>query len=437
MIFTTAKASSSVEDRYLRAGGVLSAARAARNRRDPPMPQPRPVIWRAATPSSSAARSQRLGCSSAAGAGAVSAMNCSSAATIAAVSESDAPAVSISICGRGGFRSPFRPLIAAKRTPPNLPIVSEIPVFDADAVFAAVSPAEAVDRTLEAFERHAAGEWVMPAKVYVDAPPEGDFRAMPARGAGLAILKWVTSFPHNPARGLPVVAGVLVVSSAESGELVALLECGSVTSLRTGAAAAVSARTLARDDARSVGIIGCGVNGAWAARCLVAAGYGPGVCADARPEAAATLAAELGWRAGDRAEAAAQDVVVTVTPGETPVIAADDLRPGQHFAVLGADAHGKAEVAIDALARCRLFCDEWEQASKGGELSSAVDSGVVTREEVIEIGSVLRGAAPGRRSADEVTLFDSTGLAIQDLGIALAVLDAWRAGQVEAPTVSV
>jgi ornithine cyclodeaminase/alanine dehydrogenase-like protein (mu-crystallin family) len=318
--------------------------------------------------------------------------------------------------------------------------VSEIPVFDADTVFAAVDPAAAIERTREAFERHAAGEWAMPAKVYIDAPPAGDFRAMPARGSNLAILKWVTSFPRNPARGLPVVAGVLVVSSAETGELLALLECASVTSLRTGAAAAVSARALAADEARSVGILGCGVNGAWAARCLVAAGYGAGgagVCADARPEAATELAGELGWRAGRRAEAASQDVVVTVTPGEAPVITADDLRPGQHLAVLGADAHGKAEVAIDAVARCRLFCDEWEQASKGGELSGAVDSGMITRDEVTEIGPVLRGDADGRRSADEVTLFDSTGLAIQDLGIALAVLDAWRAGRVEAPTVKI
>jgi alanine dehydrogenase len=315
--------------------------------------------------------------------------------------------------------------------------MTEVAVFDAGAVLRCVSAAEAVERTRMAFERHARGEWSMPAKVYLEAGPAGDFRAMPARGDGLATLEWVTSFPHNPARGLPVVAGVLVVSSAETGELVALLECGSVTSLRTGAAAAVSASALAGDDARSVGVLGCGVNGAWAAHCLVAAGYGPGVCADARPEAAARLAAELGWRAGRRDEAAAQDVVVTVTPGEVPVITADDLRPGQHLAVLGADAHGKAEVALDALARCGLFCDEWEQASKGGELSGAVEAGMITREEVTEIGAVLGGNADGRRSADEVTLFDSTGLAIQDLGIAHAVLDAWRGGRVEAPTISV
>jgi len=299
-----------------------------------------------------------------------------------------------------------------------------IPIFDAAAVFAAVPPAEAIERTHLAFLRHHAGEWVMPAKTYVDAPPHGDFRAMPARGEGLAILKWVTSFPDNPARGLPVVMGALLVSSAETGELLAILDCASVTSLRTGAAAAVSAQALARDDAETVGVIGCGVNGAWAARCLAAAGFGPGVCADRRAGVADALAAELGWRSGPREDAVAQDVVVTVTPGDGPVVLEGDLRPGQHLAVLGADAQGKAEVAPGALARCRLFCDEWEQASRGGELSGAASSGAIVRSDVTELGAVLAGEAAGRVEADDVTLFDSTGLAIQDLGVALAVLDA-------------
>jgi alanine dehydrogenase len=314
--------------------------------------------------------------------------------------------------------------------------VTEIAVFDSEAVLAAVPPAAAIERTRLAFERHAAGEWAMPAKVYLDAPPDGDFRAMPARGEGLATLKWVTSFPRNPERGLPVVTGALLVSSAETGELRAIVDCAAVTSLRTGAAAAVSARTLARPDASSVGVIGSGTNGAWAARCLAAAGYGPGVCADARPHAAEALAAELGWRAGSRPEAAAQDVVVTVTPAEAPVISTTDLRPGQHLAALGADAHGKAEIERDALARCRLFCDEWEQASKGGELSGGVAAGIVGREDVTEIGEVLLGRAPGRVAGDEITLFDSTGLAIQDLAIALAVLEAGDRGEVAAQTVT-
>jgi ornithine cyclodeaminase/alanine dehydrogenase-like protein (mu-crystallin family) len=314
--------------------------------------------------------------------------------------------------------------------------VAEIPVFDSEAVLASVPAAAAIERTRVAFERHAAGDWAMPAKVYLDAPPNGDFRAMPARGGGLATLKWVTSFPRNRERGLPVVTGALLVSSAETGELLALLDCAAVTSLRTGAAAALSAQVLARADARSVGVIGCGVNGAWAARCMAAAGYGPGICADARPQAAEALAAELGWESGPRDRAAAQDVVVTVTPADQPVIGLEDLRAGQHFAVLGADVHGKAEVALDALSRCRLFCDEWEQASKGGELAGAVSSGLVAHGDVTEIGEVLLGHSPGRTADEEITLFDSTGLAIQDLAIAAGVLESWRAGRLPAPMAS-
>jgi alanine dehydrogenase len=314
--------------------------------------------------------------------------------------------------------------------------VSEIPVIDAEGVLSAVGPETAIERTRAAFERHAAGEWEMPAKVYLDSSPHGDFRAMPARGDGLALLKWVTSFPHNPERGLPVVTGALLLSSAETGELLAIVDCASVTSLRTGAGAAVSAQALAPEGARTVGVIGSGVNGAWAARCLAAAGYGPGVCADARPEAALELAGELGWSAGAREDAAAQDVVVTVTPGEQPVIGPSDVRPGQHLAALGADAHGKAELELEALQSCRLFCDDWAQASTGGELSGAVSAGLVSAAAVTPIGEVLLGRAPGRRSAHDITLFDSTGLAIQDLGIAAAVFEAWREGSLTAPTVS-
>jgi alanine dehydrogenase len=184
-----------------------------------------------------------------------------------------------------------------------------------------------------------------------------------------------------------------------------------------------------------VGLIGCGVNGAWAARCLAAVGYGPGVCADPRTEAAEALASELGWSVGSRKQAASQDIVVTVTPGDSPVIATDDLRPGQHVAALGADAHGKAEVELAALASCHLFCDEWAQASAGGELAHAVSAGAVGSDDVTQIGEVILGAADGRESSEEVTLFDSTGLAIQDLAIAQAVYEAWKAGELEAPAV--
>jgi ornithine cyclodeaminase/alanine dehydrogenase-like protein (mu-crystallin family) len=277
----------------------------------------------------------------------------------------------------------------------------------------------------------------MPSKVYLDAPPHGDFRAMPALGGGFAMLKWISSFPGNPAaHGLPTVMGVVCLSDATTSAPLMLLDARAVTALRTGAVAAVAADALARDGAATVGVIGCGLHGAWAARCLAAAGYGPGVCADPRPEAATALAEELGWRAGERVEALACDVVCCVTPGHEPVVEVGDLRPGLHLNMLGADGPGKAEADIEAVRRCSLFCDEWAQASHGGELTGAVEAGLVTREAVTDLGAVLAGAAPGRPDPDAVTLFDSTGLAIQDLAIAVAAHAAWRDGRVEAQEIA-
>ena len=310
-----------------------------------------------------------------------------------------------------------------------------LPVLSYEAVLATVSPKEAIARVREALLRHHAGEWVMPSKVYLPSPPYGDFRAMPARGDGLALVKWITSFPGNPARGLPTVSGVICLSDATTGQPQMLLDARSVTALRTGAVAAVAARALGPQSARSVGILGCGLHGAWVARCMVAGGYGPGVCHDPRAEVAQALAGELGWTAGSRVQALACDVVCCVTPGAAIVVDTADLHPGTHLNMLGADGPGKSEASIEAVASCALFCDEWDQASHGGELTAAVDAGVVGRERVTELGAVLTGDAPGRPDADAVTLFDSTGLAIQDLAVATAALQAWRDGRAEAQTV--
>src|SRR3954468_18841113 len=206
----------------------------------------------------------------------------------------------------------------------------EVAVLDKEAILDAVSAREAIDRVRDAFLRHHAGEWRMPPKVYLESPPHGDFRAMPALGGGVAMLKWISSFPSNPREpGLPAGSGVVVPPDARTSEPLALLDAGAVTALRTGAVAAVAADALAAG--RSVGLVGCGLHGAWAARCLAAAGYGPGVCFDARPDPAAALADELGWRAGTRSEALAADVVCCVTPGFEPVVDVADLHPGLHL----------------------------------------------------------------------------------------------------------
>jgi alanine dehydrogenase len=314
-----------------------------------------------------------------------------------------------------------------------------IPVLGHDAVLAAVPAPAAIERVGEAFVRLHAGDWTMPPKVYLPSPPHGDFRAMPALGGGVAMLKWISSFPGNPERGLPTVLGVVVLSDASTSEPLALLDARSVTALRTGAVAALATQALAPAAAGSVGIVGAGLHGAWAARCLTAAGYGGGVCHDPREAVARALALELGagWRAGTREEALACDVVCCVTPGAEPIVDLADLHPGLHLNMLGADGPGKAEATVDAVTACRLFCDEWTQASHGGELTAAVEAGHVTRDDVTELGAVLSGEAPGRTSDDEVTLFDSTGLAIQDLAIAAAAYAAWRAGAAPAPEVEI
>src|SRR5215204_4005116 len=308
--------------------------------------------------------------------------------------------------------------------------MAEVLVFPQEAVLQTIQPDEAIERVRDGFVEYAGNEWQMPPKTYLDASPNGDFRAMPAKGAGLAILKWVTSFPGNPEVGLPVVMGVICVSSVSDGEPLALVDVRSITALRTGAVAAVAAQELAREDASSAGIIGCGLHGTWAARCLAAAEYGPGVCFDPDPEAAGALAGELGWEVGAREDALACDVVTCVTPGDEPVVGAADLRPGLHLSMLGADGPGKAEVEVEAVARCALFCDEWEQASHGGELTGAAEAALVSRADVGELGDVLTGRAPGRPAPEAVTLFDSTGLAIQDLAVCHALLDGHRRGQI-------
>lgn len=308
-----------------------------------------------------------------------------------------------------------------------------IPLFRPQHVYDAVSPGRAVDAVRAAFIAYARGEWTMPPKVYVPAYPAGDFRAMPALGSGHALLKWVTSFPGNPAKGLPTVMGVVLVSSAEDGRLLAMLDAGAVTAIRTGAAAVLAAETLGRADAESAAVVGAGVNGEATARTFVARGREPLVW-DVDETRARAVADRVGGRvAASREEALAADLLVTVTPGREVLLPEGSLRPGQHVSLMGADGPGKAEIAVAELARVRVFCDDWEQASHGGECAAAVEAGVLSRADVAEIGHVLAGDAEGRRSPDEATAFDSTGLALQDLAVALVALE--RAGELDLPLV--
>ena len=308
-----------------------------------------------------------------------------------------------------------------------------IPFFNGENVRAAVSPERALDAVRDAFVAYARGEWTMPSKVYVPAYPEGDFRAMPALGAGHALLKWVTSFPGNPAQGLPTVTGLVLLSDASNGMLKGVLDAGAVTSLRTGAAAVLAAEALGRPDAETAAVIGAGVNGEAAARTFIARGRRVELWDTDRTraeEVAERIGAEV---AAGREEALAADLLVTVTPGRQVVLDEGSLLRGQHASLMGADGPGKAEIAVSELERVRVFCDDWEQASHNGDLVHAVEAGALARDDVSQLGDVLIGTAEGRKSDDEITVFDSTGLAIQDLAIALAALE--RADELALPTI--
>jgi alanine dehydrogenase len=308
-----------------------------------------------------------------------------------------------------------------------------VPLFRAENVYEAVSSERALEAVREAFVAYAKGEWTMPPKVYVPLYPAGDFRAMPAQGGGFALLKWISSFPGNPSRGLPTVMGTVLLSDASSGQLLAILDAASLTALRTGAAAVLAAELLGREDAATASVIGAGVNGKAVARTFLARGRTVAVhdLDRARAEAAA---GEIGAGVAESLEdALAADVVATVTPGKNVLFREGSLRSGQHVSLMGADGPDKCEIAAAELARVSVFCDDYGQASHAGDLAHAVEAGLLAREDVTELGAVLTGNAAGRRSADEITAFDSTGLAIQDLAIALAAYE--RAGELELPQV--
>jgi alanine dehydrogenase len=295
-----------------------------------------------------------------------------------------------------------------------------------------------MDMALAAVERafvaHARGDARMPVKVYLDLKEHaGDFRAMPAIMGDSAGVKWVSSHPENPRRfGLPSVMGVYILSDPATARPLAIMDATLLTALRTGAAAGVATRALLGRAPASVGFIGTGVQ----ARHFLAAHRAQWprfevLCADASREAAAAFATEAGGRAVSVEEAAGADVVCLATPSRTPVVERAWVRPGAHLNAMGADAPGKQELETALTLAARVFVDDLEQASESGEVNVPLHHGDMRREQIAgTIGQVLVGAVPGRRAAEEITVFDSTGLAIQDVALARAIYDAAVARQV-------
>ncbi|RMH44301.1 MAG: ornithine cyclodeaminase family protein [Deltaproteobacteria bacterium] len=287
----------------------------------------------------------------------------------------------------------------------------------------------AVDAVESAFAAHGRGDAHMPAKVYLDLPDhQGDFRAMPAALDGAAGVKWVNSHPHNPERfGLPAVMGVFVLSDPATAFPLAVLDATALTAARTGAAGAVAARYLARRDARTVGFVGCGVQARtlWAALRVALDRPLDAICADANAEAADRFAAEIGGSVGSVQDAAGCDIVCTATPSRAPILDRAWVRPGTHINAMGADAPGKQELDPELLAAARVVIDDPHQALTSGEVNAPIRDGRLTPDAVATtLGAIVAGRAAGRTHDDEITVFDSTGLAIQDVALARAVVRA-------------
>jgi ornithine cyclodeaminase/alanine dehydrogenase-like protein (mu-crystallin family) len=294
----------------------------------------------------------------------------------------------------------------------------------------------AVAAVEEAFRRLGEGTAPAPAVLgYVSGG--GGFHLKAARldldGPYFAV-KCNGNFAGNPGqRGLPTIQGAIVLCDAEDGRVLAVLDSVEITAQRTAAATAVAARWCARPDSAVLTICGCGVQGRSQLRALRRELPLRQVYAwDERPEVAATYARELCAETGIAVETVAvlcdgtlrSDVIVTCTSSRTWFLGTSDVRPGTFVAAVGADSEVKQEIEPALLASARVIVDVLDQAAQIGDLHHALECGAMRRADVAaELGEVVAGRKPGRGSAAEIVVFDSTGTAVQDVALAARV---WR-----------
>jgi alanine dehydrogenase len=290
----------------------------------------------------------------------------------------------------------------------------------------------------DAFAAYHRGDAQMPPKSYVDLPQyNGDFRSMPAYlDAGdwdAAGIKWVNVHPDNPERfDLPTVLGTMIYSDPETAFPLAVLDGREVTMLRTGAAAAVATDHLAVPDAASLGIVGAGVQAYTQLEAIAEVRPVETVVVadrnDERVEAFVDAFSDrFDVRGGSIADAAACDVLSTVTPVESPIVDRGMLGAHTHVNAMGADAPGKHEHADEILLDAKLVIDDHEQCTHSGEINVPYSAGVLTDEDVYgTIGEIVVGERDGRVESDGITLFDSTGLAIQDVAASHVVYEKAR-----------
>jgi len=282
-----------------------------------------------------------------------------------------------------------------------------------------------------AFREKGLGQVQMPAKLYIFYNKyKGDLRAMPSylEELDVSAVKVVNVHPENRVKyGLPTIMATIVLVDPKNGAPLAIMGGTYITDMRTGAAGGIAAKYLAKKDSRVVGIIGAGAQArtqfmslasfykrleevrVWSRTKKTRDAY----IAEMKPKYGDVAKMVSVKNAKDAVEGA--DIVVTTTPSREPLVSNDWVEAGMHFNCIGADAPGKQELDPDILRRAKIFVDDWEQASHSGEINVPLAKGIITRQNVLaEIGEVVAGLKPGRTSPDEITVFTSTGLAVQD-----------------------
>jgi len=270
----------------------------------------------------------------------------------------------------------------------------------------------------------------MPAKIYLHLDKyNGDFRAMPAYIEGMEAcgLKWVNVHPKNRRFGLPAVMAIIILSDPQTGFPLCIMDGTLLTNLRTGAAGGIAAKYLARKDSSVVGLVGCGVQARTQLLALKELFKIKLVCVWGNKVEYAKKFLEdtrhlgLNIKIKDKISDCVKqaDIVVTTTPVRKPIVKSEWIKYGTHINAIGADAKGKEELEPELLKRAKLVVDDWQQASHSGEINVAVSCGIITKKDIYAtLSEVLIGKKKGRVSSKEITIFDSTGLAIQDVAVA-------------------
>ncbi|MBE9506343.1 MAG: alanine dehydrogenase [Chloroflexi bacterium] len=311
-------------------------------------------------------------------------------------------------------------------------------VLSAGDVTAVLGMPEVLELVEQAFGERGRGRVQMPPKSYLFfGEHEGDLRVMPAflEGLGQAGVKLVSMHPRNPSRhDLPTVMATILLFSPATGEPLCIMDGTRITAMRTAAAAGVATKYLARADCRVLGLIGAGYQSFYQLEAMSRV-MNVADCAvyDVMAEKADNLALVAGKRLGLKARTCAtpeevvrgSDVLVTATPSTQPIVKDEWVTEGMHINCVGADAPGKQELEAGILKRARIVIDDWEQASHSGEINVPLSRGEIQRSDVYaEIGDIVAGSQQGRTGDSEITLFDTTGLAIQD------VVCAWKVYEV-------